>query len=470
MSETLSLFGKQISDVAGFHAKNTSGDTITYLDTSDADAVAANILSGKTAYVNGSKVTGNIPSQGAQTITPSTTDQTIAAGKYLTGVQTIAGDANLIAGNIKNGVSIFNVTGTGMTDVTLTQDYNGVIDIPKTTTDVNTIALQIKNATPSASSQSIEPDTGYFGLSKVDISGDANLVPGNIAEGVSIFGVTGTHSGGGYEDSIIDKTISGAYENSRLTSIGSYAFYYCSNLSTVSFPACTTIGDSAFYYCSNLLTASFSACTTIGDFAFNSCSNLLTASFPECIEIGYHAFYNCYSLSTIIFPKCLAIRSGAFYNCYNLPSIIIFPRCFSIGSGAFYNCSNLSTIFFTECEIIENFAFAYCSNLSKANFPKCTTILDYAFRNCDKLVSIYLTASYYVSLPNSNAFDYTPIGGYSATAGQYGSIYVPESMLANYKTLNNWSYFSDRFAAYDAGTPPTPPPRPGEDDPPPRPL
>ena len=50
--------------------------------------------------------------KGATTYTPGTSNQTIASGTYLTGTQTISGDANLIADNIKNGTTIFGVTGT----------------------------------------------------------------------------------------------------------------------------------------------------------------------------------------------------------------------------------------------------------------------------------------------------------------------------------------------------------------------
>lgn len=64
-------------------------------------------------YHNGSgKVTQDIPTKGAQTYTPGTTNQTIAANQYLTGPQTIKGDPNLKAENIKKGVSIMGITGS----------------------------------------------------------------------------------------------------------------------------------------------------------------------------------------------------------------------------------------------------------------------------------------------------------------------------------------------------------------------
>lgn len=52
------------------------------------------------------------PTKGAETFTPKTYDQTISSGRWLTGTQTIKGDANLVASNIKSGVNIFGVTGT----------------------------------------------------------------------------------------------------------------------------------------------------------------------------------------------------------------------------------------------------------------------------------------------------------------------------------------------------------------------
>ena len=102
------------------------------------------VLSGYTFNSgNGIGLTGNIPSKVAATITPSTVNQTIAAGQYLSGIQTISGDADLIASNIRSGVSIFGVTG-GVTVQSLGGSYSasGTFTMPGATTATINVGFQ----------------------------------------------------------------------------------------------------------------------------------------------------------------------------------------------------------------------------------------------------------------------------------------------------------------------------------------
>ena len=111
------------SDVASgktFHKANgqTATGTNTYnADTSDATAQASEILNGKTAYVNGNKVTGSMPNVGTQSSTITTKAQEVAIQNgFHDGSGRVKIDATeqakIIAGNIKNGVKILGVTGT----------------------------------------------------------------------------------------------------------------------------------------------------------------------------------------------------------------------------------------------------------------------------------------------------------------------------------------------------------------------
>ena len=74
---------------------------------------AADIRKGKKGYSTDPKkiITGTMAEQAAQTITPGTANKTIAANRFLIGVQTISGDKNLIGANIIRGKTIFGVAG-----------------------------------------------------------------------------------------------------------------------------------------------------------------------------------------------------------------------------------------------------------------------------------------------------------------------------------------------------------------------
>lgn len=125
---------------------NVAGNVQEGIDTSDANAVETDILSGKTAYVDGNKITGTITSKEAQTYIPSSSEQIIDAGQYLSGTQTISA-----------------------------------------------VPTEEKTITPSALSQEIMPTENKF-LSKVIVSGDADLTAENVKSGVTIFGVEGSYT------------------------------------------------------------------------------------------------------------------------------------------------------------------------------------------------------------------------------------------------------------------------------------
>lgn len=85
----------------------------TVLPSLSNPAGANNVANGYD-FINedGERVVGTLPTQAARTYTPSTNNQTISGGRILTGIQTINGDTDLTASNIKSGVTIFDVTGT----------------------------------------------------------------------------------------------------------------------------------------------------------------------------------------------------------------------------------------------------------------------------------------------------------------------------------------------------------------------
>ena len=232
------------------------------------------------------------------------------------------------------------------------------------------------------------------------------------------------------------------------TSVGSSAFYGCTKLTSVSFPACTSIANNAFYGCSRLTTVDFPACTFVAMSAFDYCSSLTSVNFPACTSVGGSAFGHCLSLTSANFPICTSVGISAFNNCLSLTSAN-FPACTSIGVAAFYGCSSLTSVSFPVCTSIGNSAFGYCTKLTSVSFPACTSIGNNAFNKCYNLISLYLTGSAVCTLSNSNAFASTPIGGYSTSAGQYGNIFVPASLVDIYRSSTNWTYFSSRIVAYE---------------------
>lgn len=103
------------SSISGTSASVSTGTntlTLTKSVSVTPNVTTVGYISSGTAGNSSVSLTASVTTKAAATITPGTSDQTIASGTYLTGTQTISGDADLVAGNIKKDVSIFGVTGT----------------------------------------------------------------------------------------------------------------------------------------------------------------------------------------------------------------------------------------------------------------------------------------------------------------------------------------------------------------------
>lgn len=101
-----------LSGTSATVSTGTNTLTLTKTGVTTTPTVSAGYVSSATASTASVSLTANVTTKSAATITPTTTNQTIASGTYLTGAQTISGDANLVAENIAEGVSIFGITGT----------------------------------------------------------------------------------------------------------------------------------------------------------------------------------------------------------------------------------------------------------------------------------------------------------------------------------------------------------------------
>ena len=126
--------------------------------------------------------TKQLTTKGATTFTPTTAAQTIASGTYLTGTITIAGDADLVAANIVSGKDIFGVVGTaptatavlGTKSISANGTYNASSDsldgYSSVTVGVSPNLQSKSNINPTTSSQTIQADSSYDGLSSVQIN------------------------------------------------------------------------------------------------------------------------------------------------------------------------------------------------------------------------------------------------------------------------------------------------------------
>ena len=222
-----------------------------------------------------------------------------------------------------------------------------------------------------------------------------------------------------------------------LTSIGDSAFYYCSNLASITIPDnVTTIEHHAFYYCEGLTTLHVSAnITSIEDRAFAYCSGLESIVVDNGNTV-YDSRDNCNALietntntllvgckNTVIPSGVKVIADGAFRGCTELTNIEIPEGVTTIGTGAFRGCNGLESVTLpSTITMIGTYAFSAYNqvyNLTSVTVGMTTPVA--------------ITSEVFPNRANS-------------------TLYVPKGSRAAYKAANYWKEFK-KIIELDNGVP-----------------
>ena len=216
--------------------------------------------------------------------------------------------------------------------------------------------------------------------------------------GDAVDAITGGGADHSVEDAIITRSISGAYSNDRITTVGECAFLACQALTAIDLPNVTQVKRNAF----------------------ESCKFLQAINLPKATEFGKGVFTNS-AIQQANFPLVTTIGDNCFHTAKHLISANL-PLVTSLPIDSF----RLSTI--------QTADFSAVTNINRTAFTDCTSLETLIIRT----PSVCVISDISVALRGSKI------------ASGTGYIYVPDNLVDSYKAATNWVAFANQIKPISA--------------------
>ena len=216
--------------------------------------------------------------------------------------------------------------------------------------------------------------------------------------GDAVDAITGGGADHSAEDAILTRSISGAYSNDRITTVGACAFLGCQALTAIDLPNVTQVKRNAFEACNHLQTINLPKVTEFDRDVFVS-SAIQQADFPLVTTIGDRCFYMAKNLISANLPLVTSLPIDSF-------------RLSTIRTADFSAVTNINRTAFTDCTSLETLII---------RTPSVCVISD---------ISVALRGS--------------------KIASGTGYIYVPDNLVDSYKTATNWVALANQIKPISA--------------------
>lgn len=244
-------------------------------------------------------------------------------------------------------------------------------------------------------------------------------------------------------DIVIPETVSNDGNIYKVTSIGSRAFAFCTQLASISLPSSiVVIEDAAFLDCHSLTDIDLpEGLKVIGAFAFCTCTNLQCVVIPNSVEvIHYLAFMNDCNLKTVVLPSSLEmINEKTFEGCKNLRDVNLPVSLKSIKANAFNGCYQFSTVVIPDSVVeIGAQAFDGCFNVKEVIVGKSVKRISIsAFNGCRYIEVLKWNAQECEDFDDSEVSPFRPYGAHFSVVIGNNVKRIPSRLLRYSLTLES---------------------------------